>query len=152
MFRYGDIPVSVHMTFNTELPETTRFLGSKGILEITDGALAYFPQLGTEIEPSYYADSFAKKIREDYQREWHTKHDPQPGKEDIIAGRTLRGPSFDWETPHLANFFQAVRSRQPVFEDAVFGNNTAIACHMANQSYFENRPVRFDAASRRIVS
>jgi hypothetical protein len=34
--------------------------------------------------------------------------------------------------PHLWNFFQAVKSRKPVAEDAVFGNHAAIACHMAN--------------------
>ena len=152
MFRYGDIPVVISMTFNGEMPETTRFLGSKGILEITEFALTYSPQPGTEVEPSYYADSFPKKIREDYQARWHKAHDPQPGKEAILEAQTLRGPSFDSEAPHLANFFRAVRTREPIFEDAGFGNNTAIACHMANQSYFERAPVRFDPVSRRIVS
>lgn len=151
LFGYGDLPVVINMTFNGEMPEMTRFLGSKGILEITEFALTYTPQAGTETEPSYYADSFAKKVREDYQAQWHKQHDPAPGKEGILAASTFRGPSFDWETPHLANFFRAVRTQEPVFEDAEFGNQTAIACHMANQSYFEGGPVRFDAASRQIV-
>ena len=153
MFRYGNIPAVVSITFSGEMPETTRFLGSKGILEITEFALTYTPQPGTEIEPSYYADSFAKKIREDYQAGWHKAHDPQPGKETILEVRTFRGPSFDSEAPHLANFFHAVRTRKPVFEDAGFGNNTAIACHMANQSYFEGGgPVFWDPVSQRIVA
>jgi hypothetical protein len=38
--------------------------------------------------------------------------------------------------PHLSNFFQAVKTRRPVTEDAVFGKHAAIACHMANESYF----------------
>ena len=33
-------------------------------------------------------------------------------------------------------FFQAVKTRKPVVEDAVFGHHAALACHMANQSYF----------------
>jgi len=45
---------------------------------------------------------------------------------------------------------QAVRSRKPVTEDAVFGHYAALACHMANQSYFRNSPVVWDAASGQI--
>jgi hypothetical protein len=152
LFRYGQIPVVVNITFNGEMPETTRFLGSKGVLENTEFALTYTPQPGTEVEPSYYADSFPKKIREDYQDRWHKSHDPQPGKETILEAQSFRGPSFDSETPHLANFFHSVRTREPVLEDAVFGNNMAIACHMANQSYFDGVPVSFDPGSRRIAS
>src|SRR6185437_8284489 len=109
------------------------------------------PQPGTETEPSYYADSFPQKIREHYQAQWHKTHDITPGKEAILAATTFRGRSFDSETPHLASFFRAVRMREPVFEDANFGNHASIACHMANQSYFQGRPVTFDAASHRIV-
>jgi hypothetical protein len=54
--------------------------------------------------------------------------------------------------PHLNVFFQAVKSRKPVTEDAVFGNNAAIACHMANESYFRKKPVTWDAASKTIKS
>jgi hypothetical protein len=53
--------------------------------------------------------------------------------------------------PHLWNFFQAVKSRKPVAEDAVFGNHAAIACHMANESFFQKKPVYWDAASKRIT-
>jgi hypothetical protein len=54
--------------------------------------------------------------------------------------------------PHLWNFFRAVKSRKPVVEDAVFGNHAAIACHMANESYFRKKPVFWDAASNSIKS
>jgi hypothetical protein len=38
-------------------------------------------------------------------------------------------------------------------EDAVFGNNAAIACHMANESYFRQKPVTWDSvANDQIVS
>jgi hypothetical protein len=45
-----------------------------------------------------------------------------------------------------------VTSRKPVTEDAVFGNHAAIACHMANESYFRQKPVYWDAESRSIKS
>jgi len=39
-----------------------------------------------------------------------------------------------------------------VTEDAVFGNSAAIACHMANESYFRKKPVNWDEASKTIKS
>ena len=50
--------------------------------------------------------------------------------------RVYKGHDWDDMRPHLNVFFQAVKSRKAVTEDAVFGNNAAIACHMANESYF----------------
>jgi tricorn protease-like protein len=50
----------------------------------------------------------------------------------------------------MQNFFDAVRSRQTVVEDCAFGNNTAIACHMANASYYQQSIAVWDAADRKI--
>ena len=54
---------------------------------------------------------------------------------------TYRGPQYDDIKPHLLNFFEAVRTRKPVVEDAVFGHNAALACHMANDSYYKKSVV-----------
>jgi len=66
---------------------------------------------------------------------------------------TFRPPAgYDITREHLRNFFDSVRSRKPVVEDTVFGNNTAIACFMANASYFQKSIVHWDAAAREIRS
>ena len=65
---------------------------------------------------------------------------------------TYRMADFDDLRPHLANFFDAVRTHRPVVEDAVFGHNAALACHMANESYFRKTMVTWDPASRTIRS
>jgi len=54
--------------------------------------------------------------------------------------------------PHLWNFFEAVRSRKPVLQDAVFGHNAALGCHMANESYFRKKPVYWDPTSQSVKS
>jgi hypothetical protein len=64
----------------------------------------------------------------------------------------FRGPDYDDVKPHLWNFFEAVRSRQPVVEDAVFGHHAALACHLANESYFRKKGVYWDEASKSIKS
>ena len=58
----------------------------------------------------------------------------------------------DWDDlkPHLWTFFQATKTRKRVPVDAVFGNDAAIACHMANDSYFRKKEVFWTHDSREI--
>ncbi len=150
LFQYGDIPVYMRLNLGTESPEIYRFQGSKGILELTEFSLTFYPQPGVDTAPSYYASGFPRAMREEYFKKWHQEHDPVPGKEPALEGVTYRSDSWDDEKPHLWNFFQAVRNRKPVVEDAVFGHNAALACHMANESYFRKSGVYWDAASKSI--
>jgi len=150
LFQCGDIPVYMRLNLGTESPEIYRFQGSKGILELTEFSLTFYPQSGLDTAPSYYASGFPRPMREEYFKKWHQEHDPVPGKEPALEGVTYRSDSWDDEKPHLWNFFQAVRSRKPVVEDAVFGHNAALACHLANESYFRRSAMYWDAASKSI--
>jgi predicted dehydrogenase len=152
LFEYGEVPMYMRLNLGTETPEVYRFQGSKGILELTEFALTYIPQAGVDTSPSYYAYSFPKAMREEYFKKWHQEHDAVPGKETVFEGVTYRSISWDDVKPHLWNFFQAVHSRKPVVEDAVFGHNAALACHMANESYFRKSAVSWDAGSNTIKS
>jgi len=152
LFDYGSAPVYLRLNLGCETPEIYRFQGSKGILEVTEFAITYYPQTGDDQGPSYYTSGYPQKMRDAYLAEWHAQHDPVPGKEPMLGGFTYRGDSWDDEKPHLWRYFQAVKSRQPVTEDAVFGNNAALACHMANESYFRKSAVTWDAASGTIKS
>ena len=105
-----------------------------------------------DTSPSYYASSFPKAMREEYFKKWHEEHDAVPGKEPALEGVNYRSASWDDVKPHLWNFFQAVRTRKPVVEDVVFGHHAALACHMANQSYFRKTAVTWDEGSKTIKS
>jgi predicted dehydrogenase len=150
LFEYGNIPVYLRLNLGTETPEIYRFMGSKGILEVMGTSVTYTPQTGEDSSPSYYASSFPRQMHEEYVRQWHEKHDPIPGKEPTLETLNYRGVSWNELKPHLWTFFQAVRSRQPVVEDAIFGHHAALACHMANESFFRRSPVTWDAASNTI--
>jgi hypothetical protein len=92
-------------------------------------------------------------MREEYVKKWHEEHDPAPGKEPVAQTvTTFRSISWDDLRPHLWTFMQAVKSRKPVTEDAVFGHHAALACHMANESYFRKAATTWDAASLTIKS
>jgi predicted dehydrogenase len=149
LFEYGAIAAPVYLRLNLggESPEIYRFYGSKGILEVTEHGIAYSPQTGEDQSPSYYASGFPKDLREQYFKQWHEEHDPPAGKEPALEGFNYTGISWDELKPHLWTFFQAVRSNGSVTEDVVFGHNAALACHMANESYFRHSPTTWDAAS-----
>jgi len=74
------------------------------------------------------------------------------GKEPTSEIVSYQGVSYDGTKPHLWNFFEAVRTRKPVMEDAVFGHHAALACHMANESYFRKSAVSWDEGSKTIKS
>lgn len=152
LFEYGAFPVYARLNLGTESPEVVRFQGSKGYIEVTESALTMVPQPGVDTSPSYYAHSFPRAMREEYFKQWHAEHDPVPGKEPLAESTIYRGPSYDEVKPHLWTFFEAVRTRKPVTEDAVFGNHAALACHMANESYFRKGAVTLDVATKSIKS
>ncbi|HEX4773086.1 MAG TPA: Gfo/Idh/MocA family oxidoreductase [Bryobacteraceae bacterium] len=146
LFDYHGIPVYVRLDLAGATPELARFIGPKGILEASGEQLVLLPQTGEDTSPSYYAASFPKPLREKYEEQWHAAHPVDLGHEPISDNTTFHGNDWDDVRPHLWNFFQAVRTRKPVAEDAVFGNHAAIACHMANNSYFHKERVTFDAS------
>jgi predicted dehydrogenase len=152
LFKYGEIPVYMRLNLGTEMPETYRFQGSKGILEVTEFGLSYTPQTGKDSGPSYYDSGFPHEMRAAYEKKWHEENDPKLGQEPMLEAMTFHGPDFDDMKPHLWNFFEAVRSRKPVVEDAVFGHHAALACHMANEAYFRKTAVSWDQASKSIKS
>jgi len=152
LFDYHGIPVYVRLGLGTETPELARFMGPKGVLDASEFDLKYSPQTGEDTAPSYYAYGFPPNLREAYFKQWHAEHDPVLGHEPTSQDVSYHGHDWDDMRPHLHNYFEAVRSRKPVVEDAVFGNHAAIACHMANESYFRKKPVLWDEASKTIKS
>jgi hypothetical protein len=133
------------------MPETYRIQGSKGLLEVTGTSLTYSPQSGKDSYPSYYTGSFPRAMREEYLKKWHEENDARLAREAMAeTSLTFSGPHFDDIRPHLSTFFNAVRSRKPVVEDVIFGHNAALACHMANESYFRRTGVTWDEATKTI--
>jgi predicted dehydrogenase len=151
LFDYHGVPVYVRLGLGTETPEVARFLGPKGLMEASGEQLRYSPQKGIDTSPSYYSGGFPHKMRQEYFKQWYAEHNMKRQRESLMEDTVYRGDDWDDVTPHLSNFFAAVKSRKPVAEDAVFGNHAAIACHMANESYFRKRPVSWDENARRIV-
>src|SRR6266567_8060263 len=80
----GSAPVYLRLNLGCDNPETYRFQGSHGILEVTEFGIAHYPQTGEDSAPSYYTYGYPQAMREAYFKEWHAKNDPPVGKEPLF--------------------------------------------------------------------
>jgi hypothetical protein len=119
---------------------------------VTEFGLSYTAQSGKDTAPSYYDSGFPEAMREAYEKQWHKENDQRLAQEKLPEAVNFKGLDYNDMKPHLEVFFEAVRTRKPVVEDAVFGHNAALACHMANEAYFRRSAVRWDEASKSIKS
>jgi predicted dehydrogenase len=140
-FEYGSVPVTVRLTLGTETPEMTRVMGPKGVIEVSNNSVTLIPELGVDRSPAYGINGFPAAMHAAYEKQWHAEHDAFLAEHPLDETMVWKGPTWDDLRPHLATFFDAVRSRKPVVEDVVFGHHAAAACHMANASYFENKVI-----------
>jgi predicted dehydrogenase len=123
-----------------------RFIGSEGVIAL-DGNSVTLARTPRESEPGYTIDTFPKAIQEQFLKQYREKYPPRPkvgtasmqNEEKFVAPR---GYSDHFE--HVRNFIQAVRTRRPVVEDAVFGFRAAGPALLSNLSYFEQRPCQWD--------
>jgi len=151
IYEYPKFRSSIRVTLNTEMPEITRFMGTKGFIEIHDDVLTVTPQDGQEHEPCYYTASYPPALRGQYVENWEKEHEMKPGTAQPVEAVSYRPPAdYNEDREHLWNYFESVRTRRPSVEDGSFGNNTAIACHMANYSYFEKCLAVWNESGRRI--
>ncbi len=152
LFEYKNVPVYMRLTLGTETSEVTRFMGSKGILELSEFGLIHIPQAGVDLAPSYYSYGLPARLKDAYFKQWHAEHDPKPGQEPAPETVSYKGNDYDDLRPHMWKFFEAVRSRKPLLQDTLFGHHAALGCHMANESYYRHAPVTWDESSQSIKS
>ena len=154
LYEYPNFRLSLRCNLNNESPGVARIFGTKGTLEIKNDVLTATPQ-DTEPRPeSYSIYGWPEKLRNEYLEDWRKKHPlPEPGKYPLgQSAQTFQAPPYyDYSVDHMHNFMESVRTRKPSVEDAVFGNHTAIACHMANYSYFSKTIAVWDVGTRKIV-
>ncbi|HLW78738.1 MAG TPA: gfo/Idh/MocA family oxidoreductase, partial [Terriglobia bacterium] len=124
--------------------------GSEGTLEIGgDVAITREPR---EKEPGLVIGSFAeatqKQILDEYGKKYPLEHPAGP----VVARqeRYVAPPNYNDSYDHLKNFFDAVRSRQPVIEDAVFGYRAAGAALLSNLSYDKGKVVHWDPEAMKL--
>ncbi|HYK90109.1 MAG TPA: Gfo/Idh/MocA family oxidoreductase [Acidobacteriota bacterium] len=153
LFEYPDFRLGLRCNLNNESPAVERVCGTKGTLEIKNDILTVTPQETSPQPESYSILGWPEKLRKEYLADWRKDHPaPAPGRVPVAEdAQVFKAPaSYDYTVDHFQNFFESVRTRKPSVEDAVFGNHTAIACHMANYSLDHKTMATWDASSKTI--
>ena len=151
VYDYPNFRCMIRVTLDNEEDEVVKILGTRGTIEIQGRGLTVSPQDGKDHAPCYYASSFPPKLHAEYVKQWEAEHQTAPGTAQPIEGASYHTPpGYNEDAQHLWNFFQSVKTRRPSVEDPVFGNNTAIGCHLANYSYFQKAEAVWDAGARTI--
>jgi predicted dehydrogenase len=154
LYDYPNFRVTLRCNLNNNGGEFIAFYGTEGTLIIKDNTLSYKPE-NTRPEPEGYSIyGWPKELRDQYLQEWHKEH-PMPAalasKTDEEGDSYATPPGYSDTVDHQANFYNAVRTRKPVVENEIFGNNTAIGCHLSNFSYFNKCVAVWDASANKIV-
>ena len=146
----GGLQVHLHCNqANSDGDEGIKFYGSTGTMVMTGKTVTFTPQ---DVRPKFEAYGWGGMTaaqRQEGMEEFKAAHPetlPAPG--DVESFTLPEG--YDDTAVHIANFFNAVVTREHLLEDEVFGNNAAIGCHLANHSYFHRAVATWDAATKTI--
>ena len=149
LYDYPGTAVNLHCNQNNNNIESTVFYGREATLTILGNTITVAPQDVSPQPEGYSLNGWTAEAKKKYLEDWHAQHPERPEKLGEVE--TFSAPhGYDDTADHIANFFRAVETREHVVEDEVFGNNVAIACHMANHSYFHRNVATWDSSSQTI--
>ena len=132
-----------------------RFVGTEGVLNLSVGNAIVLSKRPRETEPGTTANTFsrttAQKILEEYRRKYPARPVGFDSLRPVSEERFMMPPGYSEQEAHHQVFFDAVRNRKPVVEDAVFGLRAAGPALLANMSYFGQKMVSWDPVAMRVV-
>jgi predicted dehydrogenase len=146
--KYPAFNLALRVDFADGATETQgfRFVGSEGIMTVGNSvSIAKQPR---DSEPGQTADTFSKAQQDAYMKQYREKYPVRRANADsmrpVTEERFMPPQGYSDHVEHHRNFINAVRSRKPVVEDAVFGFRAAGPALLSNISYFEQRVCNWD--------
>ena len=147
-----NLSVRVNFVDGGEESEGLIFTGSEGTMEIGGDAVSV-NRVPRETEPGFTVESFAEAMQKEIVKTYREKYPiPHPTGEPPLGYEKYVAPDeYNDSYDHLKNFFEAVRTRRPVVEDAVFGFRAAGAALLSNLSYERGSVVRWDPEQIKVM-
>lgn len=155
LFDYSEgfnLSLRVNFVDGGEESEGLIFTGSEGTMEIAGNAVIV-SRVPRPKAPGYvintYTEAMQKRILEEYHRKYPDSRDASTPSLNYERYEAPKGYSDSYD--HFKNFFQSVRTRKPVVEDAVFGFRAAGAALLSNVSYERDIIVHWDPTKMKII-
>ena len=148
-----NLSLRVNFVDGGEESEALIFIGSEGTLEIGWDTLTV-SRTPREREPGYTVNTFPEAMQKRILESYHEKYPPShPSGLPSVASEKYEAPAgYRDSYDHFKNFFAAVRSRQPVVEDAIFGYRAAGAALLSNLSLERGAVVKWDPEAMKLES
>jgi predicted dehydrogenase len=130
------------------------FTGSEGTMEIDGGKnTVTVTRNPPAAEPGYTVSTFTDAMQKQYIKQYREKYPiPHPtGAPPETVQTFVAPPGYSDSYDHFHNFFNAVRSRQPVVEDATFGFRAAGAALLSNLSAERGSVVHWNPETMKVV-
>jgi predicted dehydrogenase len=152
-YREGfNLSLRVNFVDGGEESEGFLFTGTEGNMEIAGNSLT-ITRVPRQKEPGYTVDTFPLAMQKTILEQYHQKYPRSLSTPDALGSTEKfsapQGYSDNFD--HFANFFDAVRTRKPVVEDAVFGYRAAGAALLSNLSIEREAVVRWDPDAMKLL-
>ncbi|MET0243290.1 MAG: Gfo/Idh/MocA family oxidoreductase, partial [Flavitalea sp.] len=94
--------------------------------------------------PENYAKYFSER---QYDKDYDRKKMNAPSVTEFLAEKGYKGAHYD----HHYNWIRAIRGGKPVIEDAVFGYRAAAPALLCNDSYYNEKPIKWDPEKMKLI-
>ena len=147
-----NLSLRVNFVDGGEESEGLIFTGSEGTMEIGGGFVSV-NRVPREKEPGFTIETFTEATQQSFLADYRKKYPvAQPTGDAPLGFEKFVAPDgYSDNYDHFNNFFAAVRSRQPVVEDAVFGYRAAGAALLSNLSIERGAVVKWDPEAMKLV-
>jgi predicted dehydrogenase len=147
-----NLSLRVNFVDGGEESEGFLFTGSEGLMEIA-GNTVTVTRTPLAVEPGYtvstFTDAMQRQYIEQYRKKYPVIHPTGPLPQNVE--RFVAPPGYSDSYDHFHNFFNSVRSRQPVVEDATFGFRAAGAALLSNLSVDRGAVVRWNPETMKLA-
>jgi hypothetical protein len=129
-----------------------KFIGNNGLMSIGNSGVSVARKL-PEKEPGYAVETFPEALQKQYLDEYRKQYPSRKGVDRLRSDEVenfVVSRNYNDVYDHFVNFFAAMRSRQPVVEDAAFGFRAAGPALLSNLAYFNNRIYNWDPENMKI--
>ncbi len=130
-----------------------KLIGTEGEMEVGQNSVKLTRSKLGMVPGGYsliaYTEAMQEKIKDGYaQQNLDTRSSKlKTGTTTWEAPRDYKGAHYD----HFYNFFEAIRGNSIVIQDPSFGLRAAGAALLANESYFQKKPVNWDPIGMKLV-
>ena len=146
-----NLSLRVNFVDGGEESEGLIFTGSEGTMEIA-GDTVTVSRTPREKEPGYTVGTFTNEMQKRYVEAYRQKYpmEPPTGPPQTGLERYVAPKGYNDRYDHFHNFFDSVRTRKPVVEDAVFGFRAAGAALLGNLSMDRGSVVQWNPETMKL--